>query len=272
MGASMRFRPPFPSFGVLPERTDDPAAAADLVRRHGAAVLTGLGTTEEAATAVPALVFGDAVLAVPPAAEVREAGGQDRRYAGVSQHHRLRCHTDGFSYGDHYPDYFLLLCEASSPEGGESMLVDGDALLDWVLADPDHAPFGERLLTAPVEQTEPGKRRSTAPMVGLAPSGRRMFRRFPEQSPAAEAADPEADAAMIAAWHQLIDDVSLFAPRFKLAPGEAVVVDNYRVFHGREPYSDWSRKLWRVWTWTTAGNGVPDGLLHSDSRFAGVTP
>jgi gamma-butyrobetaine dioxygenase len=270
MSAALRFRPPFPEFGILPERTDDPTAVAALVRRHGAAVLVGAGRTEAEAVAVPRAVFGDAVLAVPPAAEVREAGGQDRRYAGISQHNRLKCHTDGFSYGDLYPDYFALVCEDASPEGGESMLLDGDALLDWVLADPVHAPFGERLQTVPVEQTEPGKRRSTAPMVGRSASGRRMFRRFPEQSPAPDAADPEADAAMIYAWHQLIDDVSLFAPRFKLEPGDAVVIDNYRVFHGREPYSDMARKLWRVWMWTTAGQGVPDGMLHSDSRYAGA--
>ncbi len=267
----MLLRPPFPPFGIVPERTAEPNEVASLVRCHGAAILTGVGRSAEAAVELPGAIFGDAVLAVPPAAEVRDAGGQDRRYTGVSQHTRLRCHTDGFSYGDRYPDYFLLLCEDASPEGGESMLVDGDALFDWLAAEPTTAAFAARLQTVPVEQTEPGKRRSTAPLVGRSPSNRRMFRRFPEQAPADDAVDPEADAAMIARWQQLIDDVSLFSPRFKLAPGEAVVIDNYRVFHGREPYADWCRKMWRVWIWTTAGCGVPDGLLHSDSRYAGVT-
>jgi gamma-butyrobetaine dioxygenase len=267
---SVLLRPPFPALGVEPGRTADPLEARELVRRDGAAILTGLGRDESAAEAVPRAVFGSTVVAVPPAAEVRDGGVHDRRPVGLSRHTRLRPHTDGFAYGDAYPDHFLLSCAASSPDGGESFLVDGDALFEWLLSDPATASFARRLETVPVEQTETGMRRSTSPLVGRSPGGRRMFRRFPDQRPADDSVAPDADAAMIAAWHQLIDDVSLFSPRFKLAPGEAVVVDNYRVFHAREAYADPERLMWRVWVWTTAGAGVPEGLLHSDSRYAGA--
>ena len=30
-----------------------------------------------------------------------------------------------------------------------------------------------------------------------------------------------------------------------------------RVMHGREPYTDLDRQLWRVWCWTSRANGVP---------------
>jgi len=66
---------------------------------------------------------------------------------------------------------------------------------------------------------------------------------------------------------------------FKLSRGEALVVDNYRVLHGRAPYqpptpqqsdpgagdaSNDERRLWRVWSWTSAGTGLPpDGARTS---------
>ena len=30
------------------------------------------------------------------------------------------------------------------------------------------------------------------------------------------------------------------------------------MFHGRDPYSDPHRLLWRCWLWTTASRGLPD--------------
>lgn len=151
-------------------------------------------------------------------------------------------------------------------------VMDGAALLEWAATQPGGPEFVDRLQRVAIDQTEPGKRNATGPMVGMSDSGRAMFRRFPEQQPTHDASDPETDWAMIAAWHTLIDDLSLFCPRFKLDSGQAVVIDNYRLFHGRESYSDISRCMWRLWVWTTAAQGVPEGMLHSDSRFAGVTP
>lgn len=74
---------------------------------------------------------------------------------------------------------------------------------------------------------------------------------------------------------------------FFLASGEALVVDNYRVLHGRARYLQPSegastgaagegaegagpaiqeeRKLWRVWAWTSEGSGIPpDGARTSN--------
>ena len=47
------------------------------------------------------------------------------------------------------------------------------------------------------------------------------------------------------------------APRFRLRPGEAVLVDNFRMLHGRDPYTDLRRKLWRLWHWTDMAMDVP---------------
>lgn len=51
------------------------------------------------------------------------------------------------------------------------------------------------------------------------------------------------------------------APRFKLSKGEALLLDNYRMLHGREGYhGETLRKLWRVWIWSTGSKGIPEGL------------
>lgn len=211
---------PYPHLGVLPTTVSDPADALDRVRRDGAVIVSGVGRTAGDARLLGHRIFGDSVLAIPDAAEVREGGIKDRRPAGLTLHTRSNLHTDGFSYGNLYPDYFLLLCEQDSPEGGESFLMDGPGLLAWAGSQPAGPEFVERLRHQPIDQTEPGKRHATGPMVVMSDSGRAMFRRFPEQQPSQDSSDPETDWAMIAAWHTLIDDLGLFCPRFKLEPAK----------------------------------------------------
>jgi len=64
---------------------------------------------------------------------------------------------------------------------------------------------------------------------------------------------------------------------FSLSRGEALVVDNYRVLHGRAPYRPseppeaggselgHERRFWRIWSWTSEGTGLPpDGARSSN--------
>lgn len=256
---------------VWPERTSDPRRALQLVEGDGAVIVTGVEATESGAAELGRVLFGERVAAIPQAALVREGGVGDRRPAGVDQHTRSRPHTDGYAYGDHYPDYFLLACERHCPSGGRSILLDGYAILDALAADPETAWASEGLRTVPIDQTEEGKRQSVSTVVQRAPSGRRMVRRSIDQRPAPGSDDPARDAAMIELWWQAIDAAAdLLEPeqRPRVEAGEALVIDNYRMLHGREPYVDPRRTMWRLWVWTTDGVGVPEGLLHSDSRFA----
>jgi gamma-butyrobetaine dioxygenase len=256
----------FPT-GSPPRRTADAAEAHEIVAVDGCVVLTGLGTDPAAAVAVAHDVFGADVLRAPEPSEVRIGGDRDRRLPTIDHTTPLLAHTDGFAYGLRYPDHFLLLCAQSSPAGGESFLVDGQAVVEHLLACGQEALVA-RLATVAVDQTEPDMQRSIDPIIGRTPAGRMMLRLFPFQRPSAESDDPDADAAMIAAWRGAVTEAAAVAPRFKLAPGEAVIVDNYRMMHGREAYADLDRLMWRVWVWTTASLGVPAGPLHSDSRYA----
>lgn len=251
-----------------PFRSPDPDAVRAAVVADGVAVLTGWGIDAESAVDAGRALFGDEIVEIPSAAEVRSGGVNDRVAKPINETMPLPPHTDGFVYGDRYPDHFLLACACSSPEGGESIAVDGYAVLDAMQAQPGGEALVERMATAVIDQTEPGMQGSLTPIIGTGPTGRVMLRRFPFQKPAEDSPDPVADAAMIAAWHAAALAAGDAAPRFKLGPGNVAVFDNYRMLHGREPYTDTSRLMWRVWIWTTASYGVPDGRLHSDSRYA----
>ena len=256
--------------GPFPLRTADPAEARRLYERDGCVVLMGLGTDASVTTAVARRVFGHLVREAPPAAEVRIGGDKDRKPADIDQTTPIPPHTDGFSYGDCYPDVLVLLCANASPVGGESFLVDGNTVIERLTANGE-GEFVERLRTVLIDQTEPDMHRARSPVIGATAAGRPMLRLFSLQRPATDSMDFEADAAMIAAWEAAIYEAATESPRFKLEPGEALIADNYRMMHGREPYDDLDRLLWRGWVWTTAAFGVPAGMLHSDSRYAITT-
>jgi hypothetical protein len=51
---------------------------------------------------------------------------------------------------------------------------------------------------------------------------------------------------MVDAFADSVRAAQCSAPRFRLAAGEALLIDNLRVSHGREGFEDLNRLLWRV--------------------------
>jgi gamma-butyrobetaine dioxygenase len=248
--------------GTLPIRTADPEVAAALLARNGCALLTGRGTDAGAAQAVAGDVLGE-LLALPDASAVREGGEGDRGLVGATE--EMGVHADGFAYGDRHPDALFLLCARQSEEGGQSMLVDGQGVLQQLAhIDPELHRF---LHEVPVDHTEPDMHAACSPIVLRLPSGRCAIRRSPYLRPAADSVDPDRDATMIGRWSDLLGALGTVAPRFTLHPGEVLCIDNYRMLHGRGPFAG-ERVLWRIWAWTPESNGLPSGALHSDSRYA----
>src|SRR5689334_7883450 len=122
MLSPVRRPPPVHLLLDTPTRTREPAEARQLVERTGMAILTGWDTSADAAVGAAHAVFGADVLQAPPPSEVRIGGDRDRRLPSIDNTTPLPAHTDGFAYGDRYPDYFLLSCAHASPVGGESFL------------------------------------------------------------------------------------------------------------------------------------------------------
>jgi gamma-butyrobetaine dioxygenase len=240
-----------------------------MLERDGAVIIAHIGPDAEDARSLAFDLFTSDVLAVPPAARVFDGGEMDNKAPGVDHTTRLAAHTDGFGYGDFYPDYILLDCVSASATGGESFLIDGYAVLEALADDPVTAWVPEAMGRIAINQTEQGMQQSVSPMLQHTDGGRVMVRKTLEQRAAADSEDPLRDDRMVAIWHDAVETAVASAPRFKLSPGCALVIDNYRVLHGRDPYTDLNRLMWRVWVWTRASKaGPPDLPLHSDTRYA----
>jgi gamma-butyrobetaine dioxygenase len=265
-------------FGVVPERTANADEAFAILRRDGAAILTGAGSTRDDARAVAQRILAPLAPIVPDPAPIKEGGGnRDRAYITSNLNEAFAVpfqsgHTDGFAYGDNYPDYIFLLCVRPAAAGGESFVVDTYRELAMLQDSdrPEDLRFAQFLQTVPIEQTEPGFRPSFAPAIADNGRGRRMSRWTPVQRPNAQLADSEQrqQRDWLKRWTELAHQASLRAPRFVLQAGEAICLDNYRMLHGRAGFDDLDRTLWRIWAWTTESLGAPDGLLFSDSRYA----
>jgi alpha-ketoglutarate-dependent taurine dioxygenase len=267
--------------GFLPRRVAAADETFEALRREGAVILTGCGNSKEDAGALARRVLASLSPVVPDPAPIKEGGGNaDHTYGdmpGVDGRTVVPFqtgHTDGFAYGDRYPDFIFLLCVRAAAAGGESFIIDTYQLLAMLTAsesDEDRA-FHRFLTTTPVEQTEPGFQSSLAPVIGNNGHGRRMSRWTPVQRPDASLPPEEraAHAAWLARWGAMTHAASLRAPRFVLQPGETICLDNYRMLHGRTGFDDTERTLWRIWAWTSEALAVPEGMLFSDSRFAVV--
>jgi len=233
------------------------------VARDGAAILTGWGPSAEDAQAAAHAIFGSTVLAVPEPARVYEGGEGDRKPFGADV--PLPLHTDGFAYGALACDHFLLSCVIDGDTGGESVLVDGYRMVDELaVTDPELHHF---VTEVAIDQTEPDMRPFVAPLVHARGSGRRVVRRPSFILPAPDSTDPEHDTMLMHRWAAVTETARIGAQRFRLEPGDVACIDNDRVLHSRDPFTG-ERLMWRVWIWTTSGDGTPSGMLHSDARYA----
>jgi len=254
--------------GVVPPRTDDPASVLALLDRVGAVVLMGAGTDESAAAGIARRTLGDRLVAAARPIAVTDGGGRDRRLTEDAARRMLPLHTDGFAYGASAPDVFFLVCTTPSAGDGMSFLVDQLALLDALAAcdapGPELVDFVRHHV---VDQTEPGAHPALGPIALPLPNGRAAVRRSIAVRPADDDPDPARTARLLTLWQGLLDAVAALVPRFRLEAGDAIVIDNTRVAHGRDAYTADDRLLWRCWAWTDRAGGVPDGELWSDTRM-----
>jgi len=179
------------------QRTSDPAEARRLLAEHGACVLVGLRPESTATAACSAAIWGDELVSTPPVAEVSMASAEvavertgvptwapgvsraptNPSYAGKYDgtvgrspprafDELLEPHSDGFAYGDAYPDAIVLLCSQDCEHGGETFLVDGYRVLETL--DPNVV---EQLATRPIDQGEAEvSALPTTPCIALLPA------------------------------------------------------------------------------------------------------
>ena len=190
--------------------------------------------------------------------EVRtEVNPTNLAYTGLG----LQAHTDN-PYRDPVPTLQILACLENSATGGENMVVDGFAA---ALRLHEEDPRGFDLLSGyPMRFAYTGSAgvalNSRRPIIELSPDGTLQGIRFNARSAAPNVDVPfEEMAAWYAAYRRLsaiIDDPAMEV-QFKLAPGEAFIVDNTRVLHARKGYSGAGTR------WLQGCYADKDGLLST---------
>ncbi|MDW5376050.1 TauD/TfdA family dioxygenase [Halomonas sp. HP20-15] len=150
----------------------------------------------------------------------------------------LEPHTDN-PYRDPIPGYIWLHCLSNAAEGGDSTLVDG-FMAARRLRQEDPAAFDCLTRLAPgfryVDATT--RLESEGPLIELDGHGRLTRVRFSNRTERVAAYEAETLERYYAArqrFHALITDPALTV-HLKLAPGEMLIMDNYRLLHGRTAY------------------------------------
>lgn len=200
--------------------------------------------------------------------------------AGISPHRSTDpreafmfwCIDDAVGFGDVYPDLLALLCVQPAVSGGESFLVDGQCLFDAIARDTNERDLAQFLWSVPIEQCArpqdrppgiPGDVRSRRPIASKTADGRLAVRyNHDHQRVLDEGPVDDQHRAQLARWHHLGQLAAATAPRFRLQPGELLVIDNYRVFHGREPYQGTQRYLHRAQEFTDLSLSRPNAGTH----------
>jgi hypothetical protein len=248
------------------------------VATRGAAILSGLADREVAFTAGRAFLgtdlrrFGLQFEATKDKQEAEAAQvadqpaderGRKRRFTATQE--RMVPHNDGFGFGDFGPDYLFLWCGRPDAAGdGASFLVDGLALLEQLAADPDYADVARFAWDTGIDQSEPNfPLAAHAPIARRLPNGRVQVRHHPFQAPVPGQAPhvEAAQAALIKRWSEAVSAARDHGPMFHAAAGDLICVDNYRLTHGRDGYSDPGRVMLSIWGWSTAAVAVPVGPL-----------
>ena len=274
--------------GLIPERTPDPGRAFHLWSSDGAVILATDRTDAAGMLAGARDVFGPRILAhqLPITVATNPTPGQDTCYDPVTRtvsanaDLALQVHIDGYmAFGGYYPDLVFLLCERQATAGGESFLVDGQRLVGIIASDPAQRALSRFLWEVKLEQGRPdglgpagtGTFAPTRrPVASRTCGGRFTVRRHQHQCLLENVPCRPDDREHLAGWARFAEEAARTAPRFRLQPGDLLCLDNYRVFHGREPYTGSHRILHKLWAWTDMAFGLPAASDLAAGRCADI--
>jgi len=280
--------------GIAPNVVDDWESCRAAVESEGAAIYDNF---QGDAKDVPRLFLGEMMMAsmMPTAIQMKKTQdgsaeaitwqaslssathvkhGSEGSKRKTSNEIRDVLHVDGAkALGYQHPDFIFLVCEAPCKEGlGANFLVRGDDVMARIRASVDDAWVADRLERVEVDQlyysvTAAGKGMHRGKLVTKLEM--RTIFQCPNVFDAGEqrvhplpgSEDIDLDQKMIEIFARFMRDAQDKAPRFTLKANQILIADNYRLSHGREPFADLDRKLWRVWAWSKrAGFGLPSNI------------
>ncbi len=219
---------------------DDGALLAwlEAIERYGFGLVDDVPPTAEAAEALArrigyprATIFGAAMWTLSSAVTDHE----DSAYSATF----LEPHTDG-TYTVDAPGLQLFACLQRVGTGGESILVDGFAAAERVRATDPEAFAALSRVEVPCQYLEPGVHlRASRPVLRTDPGGRLVQVSFNNYDRAPFLLPPAEMERWYAAYTRLHTE---FNDRrhwltIGLEPGQVLVIDNWRVLHGRMGYT-----------------------------------
>lgn len=227
--------------GVVPRR-----AAAGEARRvladDGVVLVPDGGADPEAMVVLAATALGGRLREL---FGIRPQSGTDSPVLGLHNdgaYLRADVHGRTVRLRDPDEDQLLMHCTSPAPSGGDSVLVDGYALVDRLasgypglyafLTGCDVDFFGSLDPPRGVPST-PLLRR----MVEHTRAGRRAVRASDYALPVPREPHAEEHLAWLEEYADVLATAHEVAPRFRLEAGDLVLLDNYRFLHGRDAFT-----------------------------------
>lgn len=165
-------------------------------------------------------------------------------------------HTDGMHRPGHIPDYFTLYCHRPALEGGETLFVLIDDIVDRLQGHPDIIDTLKGEFHFDSRDTSGRGPRTVPRRILEAVAGRTSVNYFREYIESGHAVDgvptlTDAQRAALDTVDELLADTGLRHYR-RLERGELIIINNRRLLHGRTEFTDHQdpeprRLLLRTW-------------------------
>ncbi|WP_353227611.1 TauD/TfdA family dioxygenase [Novosphingobium sp.] len=229
----------FPSADLSAVR-DDPAALGALLAgldAYGFAVVRGVGLDPDGGLALADLMGPIRITNWGGMADVKAIANA---YDLTMTPRALEPHSDN-PYRDPVPGYILLHCLINDADGGDSTLVDGFHAAQ-MLRETDPDAFATLATTDVTFRYRDATTflQHDCPLIACNAAGDVVQVRYNNRTEMVGALPiDQLDryyAARAAFW-RLIAPASPLTLRFRLQPGELLMMDNYRLFHGRTGYT-----------------------------------
>ena len=150
----------------------------------------------------------------------------------------LEPHTDN-PYREPVPGYIFLHCLVNNAEGGDSMITDGFRVAESLCSEaPEAFDALTRVRPRFTYVDDDTVLENSGPLIELDEEGRVRQVRLSNRTDSIDAEDAELLERYYRARNELTRRVNdpAYQLHFKLGPGDLLIMDNYRLYHGRAGY------------------------------------